>query len=217
MKFCYEYSYKHYQSKSARVLLLHSIMGVGTNFFPMKKEKIGALQALLTDFEFRQIAMFPSVLRLFYHGPLRYELENLVDSEEGKAKLKKLRFVEMHRVIDNEKIRVNAVDFWIQLNYQLMHLLDFLPATCWKEHTGDTFLDNFIAMHKILSKLDKLEARVDYDAREGQSSQGEQPVTLASLLRGCIPSNIQIALAQRQISGFSRAIGHSLQYKFVYD
>lgn len=47
--------------------------------------------------------MFPSVLRLFYHGPLRYELENLVDSEEGKAKLKKLRFVEMHRVIDNEK------------------------------------------------------------------------------------------------------------------
>ncbi len=217
LKFCYEYSHKHYQSKSARVLLLHSIMGVGTNFFPMKKEKIGALQALLTDFEFRQIAMFPSVLRLFYHGPLRYELENLVDSEEGKAKLKKLRFVEMHRVIDNEKIRVNAVDFWIQLNYQLMHLLDFLPATCWKEHTGDTFLDNFIAMHKILSKLDKLEARVDYDAREGQSSQGEQPVTLASLLRGCIPSNIQIALAQRQISGFSRAIGHSLQYKFVYD
>lgn len=98
-----------------------------------------------------------------------------------------------------------------------MHLLDFLPAACWKEHTGDTFLDNFIAMHKILSKLDKLEARVDYDAREGQSSQGEQPVTLASLLRGCIPSNIQIALAQRQISGFSRAIGHSLQYKFVYD
>ena len=72
--------------------------------FPMKKEKIGALQALLTDFEFRQIAMFPSVLRLFYHGPLRYELENLVDSEEGKAKLKKLRFVEMHRVIDNKKI-----------------------------------------------------------------------------------------------------------------
>ena len=46
--------------------------------------------------------MFPSVLRLFYHGPLRCELENLVDSEK-KAKLKKLRFVEMHRVIDNKK------------------------------------------------------------------------------------------------------------------
>lgn len=40
LRFCYEYSYAHYKEKSPRVLLLHSIMGVGTNFFPMDASKI---------------------------------------------------------------------------------------------------------------------------------------------------------------------------------
>ena len=217
LKFCYEYSYKHFPEKSARVLLLHSIMGVGTNFFPMDKSKIGKLQSLINDFEFNQIAMFPTVLRLFYYGPLRYDLEALVDGDDGIKKLKKLKTVVMYRVIDNEKMEIKAEDFWIQLNYQLIHLLDFLPAASWKLHVGDNFLDNFIAMHNILSKSNNLKANVDYNAQEGESTTGGQAVTLASIIRGYIPTNVQIALAQRQIYKFSNAIGHSLDYELVFE
>ena len=192
-------------------------MGVGTNFFPMDKSKIGKLQSLINDFEFNQIAMFPTVLRLFYYGPLRYDLEALVDGDDGIKKLKKLKTVVMYRVIDNEKMEIKAEDFWIQLNYQLIHLLDFLPAASWKLHVGDNFLDNFIAMHNILSKSNNLKANVDYNAQEGESTTGGQPVTLASIIRGYIPTNVQIALAQRQIYKFSNAIGHSLDYELVFE
>ena len=35
LRFCHEYSAQHYKGKSPIPLFLHSIMGVGTNFFPM--------------------------------------------------------------------------------------------------------------------------------------------------------------------------------------
>ena len=79
------------------------------------------------------------------------------------------------------------------------------------------FLDSFIAMHNILSKSNNLKANVDYNAQEGESTTGGQPVTLASIIRGYIPTNVQIALAQRQIYKFSNAIGHSLDYELVFE
>jgi len=44
---------QHYRAHSPRVLLLHSILGVGTNIFPIKTEQIADLEALLTPFEVR--------------------------------------------------------------------------------------------------------------------------------------------------------------------
>jgi hypothetical protein len=52
LRFCFEYSHAHYPQKSPRVLLLHSIMGVGTNFFPMAaevRESISYLQVVFGD------------------------------------------------------------------------------------------------------------------------------------------------------------------------
>ena len=37
LRFCYDYSAAHFKGQSPRVMLLHSIMGVGTNIFPMAK------------------------------------------------------------------------------------------------------------------------------------------------------------------------------------
>ena len=51
LQFVTEYSEKHFQGRSPRVLLLHSIMGVLTNIFPMDIAKIPTLQGLCTEFE----------------------------------------------------------------------------------------------------------------------------------------------------------------------
>jgi hypothetical protein len=210
LRFCYEYSHAHYPRRSPRVLLLHSIMGVGTNFFPMPREKIPDLRALLTEFEFEQIALFPTMLRVFYHGPMRWELEAMT-----RAELEAIERVVMYRVIDNERMDFSADAFWAQLNYQLIHLLDFLPASSWKLHAGDNFLDAFQSLYGILQKAGKLECRVNFDASEGKDSHDGQPMTLAGFIRGAIPSVVQLALARRQIAQFSAAIDHSLDYELV--
>ena len=68
LQFCYEYCAAHYRGKSPRVLLLHSVLGVGTNYFPCDTTKIPALRALLTPEEFVHVEAFPSLLRLIVHG-----------------------------------------------------------------------------------------------------------------------------------------------------
>ena len=45
---------------------------------------------MLSEEEFDQVAMFPTMLRLYYHGPLRDELDGLTRAqldrcEEGRA------------------------------------------------------------------------------------------------------------------------------------
>jgi hypothetical protein len=211
LKFCHEYSHAHFPGQSPRVLLLHSIMGVGTNFFPMTIDKIPQLKNLLTSFEYRHIEMFPSMLRLYFYGPLRYELESM-----SKEQLASLTSIQCHRVIDNKVIQMNGENFWIQLNYHLIHLLDFLPAASWKLHAGDNFLDSFTALYGLLERAGKLFARVDFDASESSSMTEGQPNTLASMVRSWIPPSIQLHLAKRQIGGFSAEIGHSLEYTLTF-
>lgn len=48
LQFCYEYSASYFKEHSPRVLFLHSILGVGTNIFPMKKEDEPALAAIVS-------------------------------------------------------------------------------------------------------------------------------------------------------------------------
>ena len=64
--FCFEYTNLHLPDRSPLVMLLHSILGTGTNTFAMAVEKIPALRALMTDFEWTHVEAFPSVLRLLY-------------------------------------------------------------------------------------------------------------------------------------------------------
>ena len=64
--FCFEYSVQHFPDHSPIVMLLHSILGTGTNTFAMEAEKIPALKALMDDFEWTHVEAFPSVLRLLY-------------------------------------------------------------------------------------------------------------------------------------------------------
>ena len=67
--FCFEYSVQHYPRHSPLVMLLHSILGTGTNTFAMTADKIPQLRPLMTPWEWTQVEAFPSVLRLLYAGP----------------------------------------------------------------------------------------------------------------------------------------------------
>ena len=33
----------------------------------------------------------------------------------------------------HKSIKMSAKNFWVQLNFQLMHLVDFLPASNWND------------------------------------------------------------------------------------
>ena len=123
--FCFEYTVQHYPQRSPVVMLLHSILGTGTNTFAMTADKIPALRLLMTPWEWTQVQAFPSVLRLLYAGPLREELRKNVHRTDAIA------CISFHRVIDNAPITLSGEDFWIALNYQLIHLIDFLPAANW--------------------------------------------------------------------------------------
>ena len=92
LHFCHEYAARYYTtaSSSPRVLLLHSIMGVGTNCFPMTLEKVPMLKSLVSEKDFTQLEAFPSILRLLIHGYLLNELA-ACDATE-LARLRAIRF-----------------------------------------------------------------------------------------------------------------------------
>ena len=86
----------------------------------------------MSESDWAHIEAFPSVLRLLYNRGLRQELWTNLDRLDG------LEAIHFHRVIDNAPIEMSAEDFWVQLNYQLIHLIDFLPVSNWSVHANDT-------------------------------------------------------------------------------
>lgn len=210
--FCQDYGAAHFSQHSPRVLLLHSIMGVGTNLFPMSVDKIPKLEALVTPFEMRHIEAFPSMLRLLYEGSILTELR-----QAGVARLSGLQRVTFHRVLDNKEVCLSAEDFWIQLNYQLVHLLDFLPVANWGAQLDDSLFHKFIDLHEFLTQAKKVQAKVDFDlANPGECTDDGLPMTLGGLINKAMPSSIKKRLARDEIVRFSRECGHSLNFKIEW-
>jgi hypothetical protein len=65
-------------------------------------------------------------------------------------------------VIDNAPITMSGEDLWIALNYQLIHLVDFLPVANWAAHQNDTSFILFRDLYDLLGKAGKREARIGY-------------------------------------------------------
>jgi hypothetical protein len=208
--FCFEYTALHYPGHSPLVMLLHSILGTGTNTFAMKAEKIPALRALLDDFDWRHVEAFPSVLRLLYDLPLRAELRN------NLSRLSRLKSIRLHRVIDNAPIELSAEDFFIQLNYQLIHLVDFLPVANWPVHANDTAFILFRDLYELLGQAGKRAAKLEYTPAHGRRSLGGEKPSLGSLLTTLIPVPLSEKMAARSVRNFSARIGHSMEYALVW-
>jgi hypothetical protein len=204
--FCFEYGARHYPQRSPLVLLLHSILGTGTNTFAMDRAHIPALQALVSPFDWTHIEAFPSVLRLLYSGEIRRELR------ENAARAPSLREVRMHRVIDNAPITLSGEDFWIALNYQLIHLVDFMPAANWATHQNDTAYIVLRDLYDLLQQTGRLEAKVTYTPPNGGAPVGET-LGFGGWLTTRIPVAVSERMASQSVQRFSQRIGHDLTYQ----
>jgi hypothetical protein len=212
--FCREYAARHYEAASGapRVMLLHSIMGVGTNCFPMSIDKLPTLAKLCAPHEMAHIEAFPSVLRLLVHGPLLEEL--CACPTEKLAGLRKLC---LHRLLDNAPIELSGAQLWEMLNYQLIHAVDFLPAAAWQRTSNEYFFGIFVALHELLTRVGQLQAKVGWDPEWMQPmAPGARPDTWRHWLVDLVPNAAIRLMAAKQIAKYSADVGHSLKYSLEY-
>jgi hypothetical protein len=208
--FCFEYTVQHYPEQPALVMLMHSILGTGTNTFAMTADKIPELRALMDPVVWTHTDAFPSVLRLLYSGTLRRELRSNVHRPDA------LRSIRFHRVIDNEPITLSGEELWIALNFQLVHLVDFLPAANWQTHQNETSFILFRDLHDLLGKAGKRQARVGYEPASGSRLPVGERHGLGSWLTTMIPVSASEKMAGKSVSRFSKRIGHSLDYEISW-
>jgi len=213
--FGYEYSAAHYKQQSARVMLLHSIMGGRTNLFPMTVDQIPRLKSMLDSSgkEFMHIEAFPSVMRLLFNGKMLPEL--LVGA--GELNLEKISFQRV--MAPHIDLTLSAEDFWVQLNYQLMHLLDFVPASNWNDPMviNDPYLKIFQDLRQLLQRNGRLEAQVGFDAPQRGGAVGSFPKpTVASRLRSAMPEWMVWQLFTESVDDVSGELGHKLEYKLTW-
>lgn len=207
----YEYGLRHYPGHSALVMLLHSIMGTATNTFAMEAIHIPKLQTLLTEFEFLHISAFPSFLRLMYEPSF---FQSILSNKDRLHELKGIRF---HRVIDNEVMELDAENLWIQLNYHLMHFVDFLPVANWQTHRSDPLLQIFIQLSEFLDAVDKRQATVEFPVPpETFIKPTQEKLSIGSHLSNWIPAGLKMKLATKSIRKFSERIGHSLVFELMW-
>jgi hypothetical protein len=211
LQWCFEYGVAHYAEHSPRVLFLHSIMGVGTNVFPMGVEHVDRLQALLTAEEFKHIEAFPSFVRLLNRHAFTAELLANV------GKLRQLKSITFHRVIDNKPLTLSAKDLWVQLNYHIVHLLDFLPASNWGALADGPLFQVFLALHKLMVASGELVATVDFDLKSGEQSAAGLPITLGGVIARALPAGVKKNMAIKAITKYSAQIGHSLDYELHWE
>lgn len=205
--FCHDYAARHFPQHSPNVALLHSILGTATNTFAMDVAKIPELRKLLTDFEAIQIEVFPSTLRLFYNGAFLDELE------ANMHRLDKLRGLRLNRVIDNEPLTIDAENLWINLNFHLMHFVDFMPAANWSTHRADPLLQMFERLSNLLDRAGQRQARVAVTFPSSKSAPVGEDRTVFGRVTGLLPPSIALKLAKKSIVEYSAKAGHDLSYR----
>jgi len=214
LQFCCDYSAAHFKGHSPRVMLLHSIMGVGTNVFPMDVSLVPTLQGLVTETEWTHVEAFPSILRLLLYGPLLQELRHA----SKNSRLESLKRITFQRVIDNKALSMDASAFWIHLNYQLMHLLDFLPLANWSDHEDNMFLISFSVLHKVLVRTGNLFCEVDFSLTPAKRSpEAAPPMSLGGFIDANLPSPLKRKMATDSVLDFSQKINHSLRYSIEWE
>lgn len=206
--FCFEYTEKYYPAGSSLAMLLHSILGTGTNTFAMTAEKIPRLKELLSASDFAQVEAFPSMLRLLYSGELRSELRAHIGDE--------LKSISMRRVIDNEPIELDGDAFWEAMNYQLVHLVDFMPVSNWSVHQNDSSYILFRDVFDLMNRWGKRVAEITYEGPAGSGGLEGESVTFGGWLATKIPVGTSEVMAAKSVRRFSEMCGHSLAYEITW-
>ncbi|NNF53088.1 MAG: hypothetical protein HKN03_01465, partial [Acidimicrobiales bacterium] len=189
--FCHNYAARYYPGHSSNVALLHSIMGTATNTFAMDAAKIPELRKLLTDFEALQVEVFPSTLRLFYNN------EFLTELEQNSHRLHKLDALHLNRVIDNEPLTIDTENLWINLNYHLMHFVDFMPPANWGTHRSDPLLQMFQRLSSLLDRAGKRQAQVEVTFPTAKAAPVGEDRTVMGRIVGLLPPSVSLKLARK--------------------
>ena len=205
--FCHDYAARYYPEHSPNVALLHSILGTATNTFAMEADKLPALKERLTDQEAEQVELFPSTLRLFYDGHFLDELERNI------GRIDQLQSLQLYRVIDNEPLTVSAESMWVNLNFHLMHFVDFMPAANWSIHRGDPLLQMFARLSSLLDRAGQRHAHVQVSFPTASSPAVEEVRTPLGRAISLLPSAATMKLAKKSINEYSEAVGHNLSYR----
>jgi len=177
----------------------------------MSADKIPALRELMTPFEWTHTEAFPSVLRLLYAGSLRSDLR------KNAARANALKSISFHRVIDNAPITLSGEDLWIALNYQLIHLVDFLPVANWSVHQNDTSFILFRDLYDLLGLAGKRDATINYAPAVGPRKLEGERQGLGGWLTTLIPLGASESMAAKSVARFSTRIGHSLDYELTWE
>lgn len=178
----------------------------------MKTEKLPALAQMLTPDELVHITAFPSVLRLLYAHNLLWELKDALE----RGTLDRLKSIRFFRVMDNTEILMSADDFWVQMNYQAIHLIDFLPAAFWQSQLNDPLFGLFIDVHDFMSRAGKLKAKIDFTLQSPDGQVDGIPMSLGRLVAKYVPGRVQRSIAASSIRRWSSKIGHSLEYEISW-
>ena len=205
--FCHHYSARFFPEHSPNVALLHSILGTATNTFAMSAEKIPKLKALLTDFEAIHVETFPSILRLLYDHDFLQELKT------NSHRLHELRALHCYRVIDNAPLAITAEDVWINLNFHLMHFVDFMPAANWSTHRADPLLQMFQTLSDLLDFAGKRQAKVEVAFPTTKTTPTGETRTLFGRATSLLPGSFTLTLARKSIRRYSEQAGHDLSYR----
>ena len=205
--FCHDYAARHYPDHSPNIALLHSILGTATNTWAMEASKIPKLKELLTDFEALHVEVFPSTLRLMYDGDFLDELE------ANLHRLDDLETLHLNRVIDNEPLSIDAENLWINLNFHLMHFVDFMPSANWSTHRADPLLQMFRRLSDLLDKAGKREATVDVTFPSDKVAPVREKRTVFGRVSGLLPASVTMKLAKKSIRDYSADCGHDLSYR----
>ena len=208
--FCHHYAARYYPAHSPNVALLHSILGTATNTFAMDAGKLPQLKALLTDFEAMHVEAFPSILRLLYNNGLLEELE------QNMHRLGELKALRYHRVIDNEPLTIDADNLWINLNYHLMHFVDFMPAANWSTHRSDPLLQMFERLSNLLDQAGQRQAKVEVAFPKAKTASVGEARTLFGRISGLLPPAVKLTLARKSIRQYSEMAGHDLAYQIEW-
>lgn len=208
--FCHDYAARYYTEHSPNVALLHSILGTATNTFAMDAAKIPQLKELLTDFEATHVEAFPSILRLLYNSEFLEELEANVH------RLDKIDALHFNRVIDNEPLTIDAEALWVNLNYHLMHFVDFMPAANWPAHSADPLLQMFKRLSSLLDRAGQRQATVDVTFPTAKKAPVDEARTPFGRVVGLLPASVTLKLAKKSIVEYSDKCGHDLSYRIAW-
>merc|ERR1719223_1154322 len=102
----------------------------------------------------KHVNAFPSILRLLLTLSL---LDELSDKHGSLHNVKGIKF---HRVIDNMELELTVEDFWVRLNYQTVHLLDFAPLVDWEKNVSQPIFQVCLDLYGFLMLAGQLRATV---------------------------------------------------------